>query len=372
MKYELNPKTKYIIRVALALFLTFLILAVVTTTIIISDNADSDEEERVQASSVATADAMRFAPPAVSGVMKHVAATIGSCLGRNFIPQPKDLLSFRFDARRLIFGAVGDALKLELVTTPEADVSGVTPVYTTSDDKVATVAEDGTVTATGFGRCVVSAQMGNLSTSANVAVAKKWAAVTFDDGPGKYTPRLLEALRKRGITATFFVVGRNGVSKSGQSSLNTMALDGDEIGNHTYAHDYNTKNLQDGLEQADKVILRATGKTSALMRPPGGIIDQYTKKCGKPIIMWTIDPEDWKHRDVDYVTKHVMKKIKSGAIVLLHDIHETSVDAALRIYDDLEAEGYTFVNVTDLLGEPEAGTTYFKGPAAVPTKKILY
>jgi peptidoglycan/xylan/chitin deacetylase (PgdA/CDA1 family) len=372
MNSELSSKNKYAVRVFFAALLTFLLIATVIFSVIISNRADPRNEEFAETPSVAAPDSMRLAPAATSGGMRDFPGTIGSSAGADYIPQPKDLLSFRFDARRLIFGKVGDTLNLELITPSDVDVTEIQPTYTTSDASVATVSEDGTVTATGFGKCAISAVVGNLKTSADVAVAKKWAAITFDDGPGKDTPRLLKALEKRGINATFFIVGRNGVDKSGQSSLQTMAAGGNEIANHTYAHSYKTSELKSGLEKADKVIMKATGKPAALMRPPGGIIDKYTKKCGKPIIMWSVDPQDWKHRDADYVKKHVTKNIKSGSIVLLHDIHTTSVDAALRIYDALEKKGYTFVTVSELLENPEANTVYSRGPSDVPTKKILY
>jgi peptidoglycan/xylan/chitin deacetylase (PgdA/CDA1 family) len=108
------------------------------------------------------------------------------------------------------------------------------------------------------------------------------------------------------------------------------------------------------------------------MRPPGGAINGNTKRCGKPIIMWSIDPRDWQYRNADYVFDYVTKHTKSGYIVLLHDIHKTSVDAGIRIFDALEKKGFTFVTVSQLLENKKPNTVYNSGPEKVRTMKILY
>jgi peptidoglycan/xylan/chitin deacetylase (PgdA/CDA1 family) len=89
--------------------------------------------------------------------------------------------------------------------------------------------------------------------------------------------------------------------------------------------------------------------------------------------MWSVDPMDWKHRNADYVTDHVVKHVESGNIVLLHDIHKTSVDAAIRIFDILEKKGYAFVTVSQILENPQPNTVYNKGTSPeVRTMKIPY
>jgi peptidoglycan/xylan/chitin deacetylase (PgdA/CDA1 family) len=108
------------------------------------------------------------------------------------------------------------------------------------------------------------------------------------------------------------------------------------------------------------------------MRPPGGAINNVTRKSGKAIIMWSVDPKDWRDRNVKTVYDRVMKNAKSGSIVLLHDIHPTSADAAIKIMKDLKKKGYVFVTVSDLLGKPKANKVYNKGPKKVRTMKIKY
>jgi peptidoglycan/xylan/chitin deacetylase (PgdA/CDA1 family) len=195
-------------------------------------------------------------------------------------------------------------------------------------------------------------------------------ALTFDDGPGRYTNKLLKAMEKRGVRATFFVVGQ--MAKPRTAMLKRMARDGNEIANHTYAHNGTANALMGALKKTDAVVKKAIGKKTTIMRPPGGAINDVTRKCGKPIILWSVDPKDWRDRNSDTVYNRVMSGTKSGGIILLHDIHPTSVNAAIRIMKSLEKKGYAFVTVSELLGDPQAGKVYNKGPKKVRTMKIKY
>jgi peptidoglycan/xylan/chitin deacetylase (PgdA/CDA1 family) len=177
-------------------------------------------------------------------------------------------------------------------------------------------------------------------------------------------------LKQRKAEATFFVVGSMAKSKTGRTQLKTMHERGWEIANHTWSHNAAAKTLKKQLSKTDKVIKQATGSTTTLMRPPGGAVNKATRKCGKAIILWTVDPKDWRDRNANTVYKRVMKQTRSGSIVLLHDIHPTSVSAGLKIYDKLKKQGYTFVTVSQLLGKPKKNKVYTKGPAAVRTMKI--
>jgi peptidoglycan/xylan/chitin deacetylase (PgdA/CDA1 family) len=203
-----------------------------------------------------------------------------------------------------------------------------------------------------------------------VTVAKKWVALTFDDGPGPYTEELVKNMKKRGVRATFFVVGQ--MAKSRTAVLKKAFKNGNEIGNHTYAHNGSAGALMGGLKDTDKIVKKATGKKTALMRPPGGAINGVTRSCGKPIIMWTVDPKDWQDRNANTVYSRVMANTRSGSIVLLHDIHPTTVTAAYRIMDELKSRGYAFVTVSELLNKPKANLSYNSGPKKVRTMKIKY
>jgi peptidoglycan/xylan/chitin deacetylase (PgdA/CDA1 family) len=277
--------------------------------------------------------------------------------------------SVSLDADELLFGKKGAKLKLKTTVQPKnADLSGLK--YKSSDESVATVTKNGKVKAKGWGVCDITVTVGDKKDTCKVTVAKKWVALTFDDGPGNYTDKLLKAMKKQGVRATFFVVGQ--MAQSRTSLLKKMVKNGNEIGNHTYAHDGSAGALMNALKKTDKIVKKATGHKTALMRPPGGAMNEVTRRCGKPIILWSVDPLDWRDRNANTVYQRVMKSTKSGGIVLLHDIHPTSVDAAIRIMKTLKSKGYAFVTVSELLGNPKANKVYNKGPGKVRTMKIKY
>jgi peptidoglycan/xylan/chitin deacetylase (PgdA/CDA1 family) len=195
--------------------------------------------------------------------------------------------------------------------------------------------------------------------------AEKWIAITFDDGPSSYTEHLLDELKKRDAHATFFIVGSLAQSTRAQSLLKRMHNEGHEIGNHTWAHDGTAGVLMGALQATDDVVQKATGKPTALMRPPGGNINAQTYACGKPIILWSIDPRDWENRNGTYIYNHIVGNAKSGDIILLHDSHNTTIPAALRVIDTLKSRGYAFVTVSQLLGNAKANTVYRSGPSKV-------
>jgi peptidoglycan/xylan/chitin deacetylase (PgdA/CDA1 family) len=197
--------------------------------------------------------------------------------------------------------------------------------------------------------------------------ADKWIAITFDDGPGSYTGHLLDELKKRDVHATFFVVGQAAQGKAGEDLLRRMSNEGHEIGNHTWAHNGSAGALMAGLQATDDLVRRVIGKVPVLMRPPGGAVNAQTRSCGKPIILWSIDPRDWESRNTTAIYNHVVDRAGSGDIVLLHDIHSATIPAALNIIDTLKARGYAFATVSQLLGSPRANTVYYSGPATVGT-----
>lgn len=194
----------------------------------------------------------------------------------------------------------------------------------------------------------------------------KYVALTFDDGPrSSTTGRLLDGLLERGVSATFFVVGEQ--IQRNEELIQRMKTEGHQIGNHTYSHTrLQTAEKNTVLEEIHKteVVLEGlVGKGDFWLRPPYGLIDAQRSALVKtPMICWSLDPEDWKLRDTEKVIAAVMDSVKPGDIILLHDFYPTSVDAALEIIDQLQAEGYTFVTVEELFRiegvEPQAGTLY--------------
>ncbi|MCL1879865.1 MAG: polysaccharide deacetylase family protein [Actinomycetia bacterium] len=282
--------------------------------------------------------------------------------------ESSDAALVKLDARRLILAKPGAHLYLK-TTVGAKNIALAQAAYSSSDSKVATVNSVGKVTAKAYGECTISVTVDGHTAKCPVSVARKWVALTFDDGPGNYTAQLLNDLKKRRVTATFFVLGSMATSR--RALLRRMISEGHEIGNHTYGHNPNASTLIAQLSRTDAVVKAATGQTTTLMRPPGGSINSTTRKCGKPIVLWSVDPRDWADRNSGIVYDRVIGSTKSGSIVLLHDIHPTSTAAALRIVDTLKERGYTFVSVSELLNQPKANTVYSQGTSRPRTMKVL-
>lgn len=180
---------------------------------------------------------------------------------------------------------------------------------------------------------------------------EKVVALTFDDGPRRATTeRLLDALKEREVPVTFFLIGEQ---LEGQEDLvRRMADEGHQVGSHTWSHADLAKL---GDTEADQergrtgaALTELLGPGSYWLRPPYGHPGPRTPDT--PVILWSVDPRDWESRDADAVTEHVLSHVTPGDIILLHDIYDTSVDAAIRIVDDLTRQGYRFVTVQELLG----------------------
>lgn len=195
----------------------------------------------------------------------------------------------------------------------------------------------------------------------------KCIALTFDDGPGPSTRRLLSMLAEHDARATFFVVGPH--ARRYPDMLRQAAEAGHEIGNHTWSHRSLTTVAPDRarqeLAQTDDAVSAATGSAPTLTRPPYGATSAAVNRLvHTPVVLWDVDTLDWKHRNADMVARTALRDAHPGAIVLMHDIHPTSVAAIPRILDGLEAQGYRFVTVSELLAssKPKAQITYSHGP----------
>ncbi len=188
---------------------------------------------------------------------------------------------------------------------------------------------------------------------------KKIVALTFDDGPGGYTEELLDLLKKEGVKATFFVLGTR--VDTYPELIRRMEAEGHEVGNHSNSH----KNLKSmtTLAQvkkemnlcADKVE-KVLGHRPTVMRCPGGSYDdtvkQYAADEGIPIIQWGVDTRDWESRNSAAIMNKTFSgsyAVEDGDIVLLHDIHKSTVDTMPQMIKKFKELGYTFVTVTELL-----------------------
>lgn len=180
----------------------------------------------------------------------------------------------------------------------------------------------------------------------------KKVALTFDDGPdGEYTEKLLDGLKERNVKATFFVTGINIVEN--ERLIQRMAEDGHLIGNHTYTHS-NLEQMSferacEEINDTNSYIENLTKKKVKYIRPPyGAFNDKLKEETDMAIVMWNVDPLDWKEQNAKVIASRIEKQVKSGDIILLHDIYESSVDAALLVIDELKEQGYIFVTVDEM------------------------
>lgn len=191
------------------------------------------------------------------------------------------------------------------------------------------------------------------NTNSEVSKDIKRIAITFDDGPeGNYTKQLLDGLKERGVKATFFVLGKSIVGN--EDLILRMYEEGHLIGNHTYNHVELDKETDENgvkeIEKTNEIIKQITGYEPEFIRPPfGAWRKEQMNQADMFPVMWTIDPLDWKYQNTEYVVNHILNNVKDGDIILLHDIFETSVEAALIVIDRLQEQGYEFVTVDELM-----------------------
>lgn len=179
-------------------------------------------------------------------------------------------------------------------------------------------------------------------------------ALTFDDGPGEYTETLLDTVEKYNIHVTFFMLGQNVEGR--ESTVQRMLQLGCEIGNHTWDHPEQTLPNMDldsvvqEFQKTDDELVKACGQAATVCRAPyGAITEEQMAAVGKPFFMWSTDSLDWKLMDADADYNAVMNgDLTDGSIILMHDIHEPSVQAALRLIPDLVAQGYKLVTVSEM------------------------
>lgn len=181
--------------------------------------------------------------------------------------------------------------------------------------------------------------------------SKPVVALTFDDGPSKYTNDILDILAENDINATFFVIGNK--VKYYSNTLNKSIANGNEIGNHTYNHkSLSNLKLDDILSQINKtqdIIYEISGYTPLYLRPSYGNTSHLLKeKTPLEIVLWTVDPEDWKYKNSKMIAKRVLDKTKDGSIILLHDTKKRTRDALKIIIPELKSKGYQFVTISEL------------------------
>ena len=195
------------------------------------------------------------------------------------------------------------------------------------------------------------------TTYAQIRVDQPYIAMTFDDGPSaENTPRLLEILKQRNIKATFFLIGQNVAANP--DIVRRILAEGHEVGNHSWTHPQLSKLSDDRvtaeITKTQDAIKEASGYSPTLLRPPYGAItprqrEWIANQFGLNIILWSVDPFDWKRPGASVITERILSQVRPGAIILSHDIHKQTVDAMPATLDALITKGYKFVTVSQLI-----------------------
>lgn len=182
---------------------------------------------------------------------------------------------------------------------------------------------------------------------------EKYVALTFDDGPsGRFTRALLDGLRERNARASFFLCGYRLELYPGEARR--ILEEGHEIGIHGFSHDpmdpMTEAQVTDQIRRTARLL--PAQAHPIFLRPPGGLssdaLRAAAKRDGLSVLSWSVDPQDWALRDPEAIVDMVVSRIRDGDVVLLHDMSDSSVEAALRIVDILSKRGFQFVTVTEL------------------------
>ena len=192
----------------------------------------------------------------------------------------------------------------------------------------------------------------------------KVIALTFDDGPGPYTAQLLDILDQHGAKATFFLIGSKVSAQA--DVLRRMHSRGHQLGNHSWSHPELPKlpvgQIAGEIDRTNDAIKQATGVKPTILRPPYGAVNsavlEQLRLRSMSSILWSVDTRDWADRNSDIVCSRAVAGAHPGAIILMHDIHQTSVNAVPCILNALKQQGYSFVTVQGLLGNMAAGAGY--------------
>ena len=182
----------------------------------------------------------------------------------------------------------------------------------------------------------------------------KVIALTFDDGPGPYTEKLLDILDKYDAKATFFLIGSK---VSGQASVvRSIQARGHQLGNHSWSHPELPKlsvdQIAGEIDRTNEAIRQATGVKPSILRPPygavNGVVLEQLRLRNMSSILWSVDTRDWADRNSQIVCSRAVAGARPGAVILMHDIHQTSVNAVPCILSSLKQQGYSFVTIQRL------------------------
>lgn len=277
-------------------------------------------------------------------------------------------ISFPYSAKVKIGGSK------QLTATAAPASSPEKLIWASSDTSIATVDQNGLVKGLKKGNVTITctSEFGKVQASVKLKVCDLiQVALTFDDGPsGKLTPQLVDLLEKYDVTATFFFVGE--MMSYSKDIVKRIGANGHELGYHTWGHTYfynmTTQQIKDDFNRFQTLLTELCGRGATVYRAPGGgITDNALKNINIPHIYWSVDTRDWETRNTTKVKNAILGGLKDGAIILLHDIHATTITGTTEALNyifsnDLDVE---FLTVTQLLSRngtaPSAGVTYYHG-----------
>jgi peptidoglycan/xylan/chitin deacetylase (PgdA/CDA1 family) len=205
----------------------------------------------------------------------------------------------------------------------------------------------------------------------------KCVALTFDDGPGPYTDRLLQILRDNDAKATFFLIGNKVAANP--AGAQRIAAAGMEIGSHTWEHPNMTtippEDIVGQFVRANDAVTAATGRTPSLYRPAGGLsndeVRQTAGRFGLAEILWDVIPFDWANDSNTAATRYMLTTyIKRSSVVLFHDTYSSTVDLVYQFIPVLKANGYRLVTVSELLGPRAPGSSYGRRENGPPVNEL--
>jgi peptidoglycan/xylan/chitin deacetylase (PgdA/CDA1 family) len=205
-------------------------------------------------------------------------------------------------------------------------------------------------------------------TFSEVKTSQRIVALTFDDGPmPPYTGQVLDILREEGVPATFFVIGKN--AEKYPELVRRIVAEGHQVGNHTYNHldllKADRATIADEVDRTNKAIAAITGAPAKVVRPPHGFRDavvlEVMAERGLKVVEWSVLSRDWTNPGVETIANRTLNKVKSGAVILLHDgdgiaaeaLRDQTVAATRLIIRELKARGYKFVTVDEILKTEE-------------------
>ncbi|MBR2754105.1 polysaccharide deacetylase family protein [Candidatus Saccharibacteria bacterium] len=211
-----------------------------------------------------------------------------------------------------------------------------------------------TISSTGEqgSRACLAPMSKHVKATDRVLTGKKLVVLTFDDGPSNVTtPHLLDILREKDVPATFFVLGNK--AQASPKIIKRAIKEGHEVASHTMYH----QNLiripanaaKNDINEARSTLAGILGFNPRFTRPPYGNINNVIREVvGTPMILWSVDTEDWRSKDTDSIISTAMSELHDGAIILMHDIYPTTVEAVPKLIDGIRKQGYEFASLSEL------------------------